>query len=321
MTDPKNTIAAQLEQTLADTSFDKLGEKYRGKVRDVYRTQERLVLITTDRVSAFDRVLGTIPFKGEVLNRLAAFGFEQTKDILPNHVISLPDPNVLVAKVIQAYPVEMVVRGYITGSLWRDYQSGKAHAYGIPMPRDLKKDQRFEQPILTPTTKAAIGEHDEPISKDEIIARGLMTKQQWEAAEKAAFALFARGSELAAKRGLILVDTKYELGEDINGTLTVIDEIHTPDSSRYWMADEYEARFAKGEGQKMLDKENLRGWLMEKHNFKGEGEPPVLTADIRTELAAKYLELYEQITGEAFNPQAGNVTERIRANLTKAGLI
>ncbi len=316
-----NPIVSQLHQTLTDTSFEQLGEKYRGKVRDVYRTKDRLVIITTDRVSAFDRVLGTIPFKGETLNRMAAFGFEQTKDILPNHVLSLPDPNVLVAKVIQAYPIEMVVRGYITGSLWRDYESGKAHAYGLPMPPSMKKDQRFDAPILTPTTKAEIGAHDEPISKAEIIKRGLMSKAQFEAAEKAAFALFQRGSELAAKRGLILVDTKYELGEDANGTLTVIDEIHTPDSSRYWMAEEYEARFAAGEGQKMLDKENLRGWLMEKHGFKGEGEPPVLTDDIRTELASKYLELYEQMTGERFDPKPGDVVERIRGNLTKAGLL
>lgn len=317
----QNPLHAQLAHTLKETSFPSLGEMYRGKVRDVYRSPDKLVIITTDRVSAFDRVLGTIPFKGEILNRMAAYGFEQTKDIAPNHVLSVPDPNVLIAKPIKAYPVEMVVRAYITGSLWRDYETGKAGAYGLPFPAGLKKDQRLDSLILTPTTKAELGEHDQPISRTEIIRRGLMTEAQFTAAETVAFALFMRGADRARERGLILVDTKYELGEDENGVLTVIDEIHTPDSSRYWMADSYEKLFAAGSGQRMLDKENLRGWLMDVHGFKGEGEPPKLSDDIRVSLAEKYAELYQQMTGQKFEPIVGDVSQRIRGNLTAAGLL
>lgn len=314
-------IEAQLPNTLKETNFPALGWLYRGKVRDVYRTPERLVIITTDRVSAFDRVLGTIPFKGEILNRMAADGFERTKDIIKNHLLSVPDPNVLVARPAKAYPVEFVVRGYITGSLWRDYQSGKAYAYGIPFPRALKKDQRFEAPVLTPTTKAELGEHDAPISREEIVARGLLTREQLERAEATALRLFERGGERAQARGLILVDTKYELGEDEHGELTLIDEIHTPDSSRYWIAAEYQARFERGEAQAMLDKENLRGWLMEKHNFSGHGTPPPLTDDIRITLARRYFDAFAQMTGEAFNPTPGDVRDRIAANLKRADLL
>ncbi len=314
-------LKEQLNLTLEKTSFSKLGELYRGKVRDVYSTEDRLVIVTSDRVSAFDRVLGTIPFKGEILNRMAVAAFRATEDILPNHLISIPDPNVLVVKRCRAYPVEFVVRGYITGSLWRDYQSGKAHAYGVPLPKDLAKDQRFDAPILTPTTKAEQGAHDQPISKDQIVADGLMTHPQLERAADAAFRLFARGTERAAERGLILVDTKYELGEDADGRLVVIDEIHTPDSSRYWMADEYPTRFAKGDAQRMLDKENLRGWLMEKHNFSGYGEPPPLDDEIRVTLATRYLEAYQLMVGDDFQPKAGKVLERIEQNLRRAGLL
>jgi phosphoribosylaminoimidazole-succinocarboxamide synthase len=313
-------LKQQLGSTLEETNFPQLGELYRGKVRDVYKSADRLVIITTDRVSAFDRVLGTIPFKGEILNRMATSAFEATKDIIANHILSIPDPNVLVAKRCNAYPVELVVRGYITGSLWRDYQSGKAHAYGVPLPEDMKKDQRFDRPILTPTTKAEKGEHDQPISREQIVERGLMTEQQLERASRVAFALFARGTERARQRGLILVDTKYELGEDQEGNLVVIDEIHTPDSSRYWMADEYEARFARGESQRMLDKENLRGWLIEKHGFSGHGAPPALDDDIRVALAEKYAEAYELMVGEKFDPRPGKVLERIERNLRAAGL-
>jgi phosphoribosylaminoimidazole-succinocarboxamide synthase len=316
-----DTISKQLPHTLKETHFPSLGDLYRGKVRDVYRTKERLVIITTDRVSAFDRVLGTIPYKGEILNRMAADGFQRTKDIVKNHVLSVPDPNVLVAKPVKAYPVEFVVRAYITGSLWRDFQSGKAHAYGVPFPRDLKKDQRFDRPILTPTTKAEIGEHDQPISIEEIVARGLMTKAAWDRAEAAALRLFQRGSERAKSRGLILVDTKYELGEDEAGELTLIDEIHTPDSSRYWIASEYETRFKNGEAQAMLDKENLRGWLIEKHGFSGEGTPPALTDDIRVTLARRYFDAFQQMTGEVFEPMVGDVLGRIEENLRRADLL
>lgn len=319
--DIRAALTAQLEHTLEETSFDELGALYRGKVRDVYRTPERLVIITTDRVSAFDRVLGTIPFKGEILNRLAAEQFEATKDLVQNHVLSIPDPNVQIAKPCAAYPVELVVRGYITGSLWRDYDAGSAGAYGLPLPKGMKKDQRFDAPILTPTTKAAQGDHDAPISLDEIVTRGLLERSKLERAAETALALFARGQALALERGLILVDTKYELGEDASGELTLIDELHTPDSSRYWIASEYEARFRAGEPQRMLDKENLRGWLMETHGFSGHGAPPPLTDDIRVTLARRYLEAYETLLGRPFEPKVGRVIDRIRGNLRRAGLL
>jgi len=314
-------LRAQLSHTLVETNLPALGSLYRGKVRDVYRAEGRLIMVTTDRVSAFDHVLGTIPFKGQILNAMALDAFDATKDILPNHLLSVPDPNVVVAKVCQAYPVELIVRGYITGSLWRDYEAGKADTYGVALPKGLKKDQRFDAPILTPTTKAELGAHDQPISPAEIVARGLMSQAQLDAATEAAFALYARGQDKAAARGLILVDTKYELGEDAQGQLTVIDEIHTPDSSRYWMADEYEARFAAGEAQAMLDKENLRGWLIETHGFSGHGEPPALDDEIRVTLAERYAEAHALMLGRPFEPEVGDVSARLEKNLADAGLL
>ena len=321
MSKTKDAVEAQLELTLKETNFAGMGELYRGKVRDVYRQGDRLIMVTTDRVSAFDHVLGTIPFKGQILNAMALDAFQATQDILPNHVLDVPDPNVVVAKVCRAYPVELIVRGYITGSLWRDYMAGTAGAYGVPLPSGLKRDQAFDAPILTPTTKAAIGTHDEPISARQIVAQGLLTKEQLAQASEAAFALYARGREKAASRGLILVDTKYELGEDVVCNLTVIDEIHTPDSSRYWMADEYEARFEAGEAQAMLDKENLRGWLIERHGFSGHGAPPHLDDEIRVTLARRYMEAYRLMVGAEFVPEAGDVSARLAANLKKAGLL
>ncbi len=319
--DLEAALTAQLAHTLDDTDFPGLGQRYRGKVRDVYRTGERLVVITTDRVSAFDHILGTVPFKGQILTEMAKAGFETTADILPNHVLDHPDPNVLVARPCRPYPVEFVVRGYITGSLWRDYQSGAAAAYELDFAADLKKDQRFARPILTPSTKAEQGAHDEPISKRAIVERGLMTAAQLEAAEAAALALYRRGVERAADRGLILVDTKYELGEDADGRLTVIDEIHTPDSSRYWRAESYPARFEAGQPQAMLDKENLRQWLIDTHGFSGHGPPPRLSDDIRVRLAARYAELYALMVGRPFTPQGGPVGARIHRNLRAAGLL
>lgn len=316
-----NPFAAQLPHTLLETHFPGLGPKYRGKVRDVYDRGDTLVIITTDRVSAFDHVLGTIPFKGQILNALAQAAFTATADLGPNHVVSLPDPNVVVAKKCKAFPVEMVVRAYLTGSLFRDYQAGTAAAYGVPLPSGMKKDQPFPAPILTPTTKAAVGTHDQPISEAEIRSQGLMTEAQLEAAKKLAFALFARGQQRAQARGLILVDTKYELGLAPDGALTVIDEIHTPDSSRYWVAASYAERFAAGQPQEMLDKENLRGWLIERHGFAGHGPPPALDDEIRVTLAERYAELHQRLLGQAFVPVIGDVEARIRANLERAGLL
>ena len=321
MTALETALTAQLAHTLESTDFSGLGAKYTGKVRDVYHRDDRLVIVTTDRVSAFDHVLGTIPFKGQILTELAQAGFSDTADILPNHVLAHPDPNVLIARPCRAYPIEFVVRGYITGSMWRDYGSGAAAAYDIDFPIGLKKDQRFDRPLLTPSTKAEQGAHDAPISKRAIIERGLLTEDQLTRAEAAALALFDRGVERAARRGLILVDTKYEFGEDADGQLTVIDEIHTPDSSRYWHADSYDARFAAGEPQAMLDKENLRQWLIDTHGFQGQGAPPPLSDEIRVTLATRYAELYALMLGRPFEAAVGSVAQRLEANLATAGLI
>ena len=242
---PDDKLRAQLPHTLRQIDLPALGELYRGKVRDNYSRGDRIVMVTTDRVSAFDHVLGTIPFKGEVLSRLTAFWFEKVKDLAPTHVVDLPDPSVMVVKRAKPLPIEIVIRGYITGSLWRDYQAGKAGAYGIAWPQGLRKDQRFDRPIITPSTKAEYGKHDEPISEREILAQGLVAPDLWREATAVAERLFQRGQEWALSRGLILVDTKYEMGT-VDGKLVVIDEIHTPDSSRYWVADGYEERFARG---------------------------------------------------------------------------
>jgi phosphoribosylaminoimidazole-succinocarboxamide synthase len=314
-------IRAQLSHTLRETSFPQLGQLYRGKVRDNYTQGDRIVMITSDRVSAFDHVLGTIPFKGEVLSRLTAFWFDKVKDVAPTHLVAAPDPSVMVVKRAKALPVEIIVRGYITGSLWRDYQTGKAAAYGIAWPSDLKKDQAFEQPILTPSTKAEYGQHDEPISEADLLARGLVTPEIWEEAAAIARRLFARGQEWASSRGLILVDTKYEMGIGPDGKLMVIDEIHTPDSSRYWVEGTYEARFSRGEEPEMLDKENIRQWLIKEHGFSGHGTPPALTDDVRVMLATKYIDVFERLTGETFASQVGSVEERIRRNLAAAGYL
>jgi phosphoribosylaminoimidazole-succinocarboxamide synthase len=307
-------LAQQLPHTLKETRFPALGERYQGKVRDVYRKGDRLVLVTTDRLSAFDHVLTTIPFKGEVLNRLAIFWFEKTRHLVPNHLIDAPDPNVVVARRCEPFPVEFVVRGYITGSLWRDYQAGKHTAYGVPFELGLKKDQKLVKPIITPSTKAAYGQHDEPISAQEIVRRGMMTEGSWQRTSELALALFEEGQRWAKTRGLILVDTKYEFGESA-GQIVLIDEIHTPDSSRYWIAEEYEARFTKQQDQKMLDKENIRQWLIRERGFSGDGTPPPIPDEVRVDLAEKYLTAFERITGSPINLAVGDVNIRIEQNL------
>jgi phosphoribosylaminoimidazole-succinocarboxamide synthase len=314
-------LRAQLPHTLRQADLPELGPLYRGKVRDNYSRGDEIVMITTDRVSAFDHVLGTIPFKGEVLSRLTLFWFDKVKDVAPTHLVAAPDPSVMVVKRAKALPVEIIVRGYITGSLWRDYQSGKAAAYGIDWPKGLKKDQPFDAPILTPSTKAEYGQHDEPISEADIVGRGLVRPDVWREAVAIARRLFARGQEWARSRGLILVDTKYEMGLGPDGRLMVIDEIHTPDSSRYWVAGSYEERFARGEEPEMLDKENIRQWLIKEHGFSGQGAPPPLTDDVRVMLATKYVEVYERLTGERFESQVGSVEQRIRKNLAAAGYL
>ena len=310
-------IKEQLPYTLDVFEGGDLGERYKGKVRENFYMGDEIIMVTTDRVSAFDHVLGTIPFKGQILTEIANFWFEKTKHIAPNHIISSPDPQVLVARRAETLPVEVIVRGYITGSLWREYEQGINGQYGFLIPEGLKKDQKFNAPILTPSTKAEYGKHDEPIARDTIV-NGLVEESVYAQAEEYALDLFTAGQEWASKQGLILVDTKYEFGM-VDDELIVIDEIHTPDSSRYWIASEYEKRFNEGQSQNMLDKENIRQWLIER-GFSGEGTPPVLTDEIRVTLAERYIELYTQLTGNEFHPLLGDVKSRIERNLEKAGI-
>ena len=312
-----NYIKEQLPYTLDVFEGGDLGEHYKGKVRENFYMDDEIIMVTTDRVSAFDHVLGTIPFKGQILTEIANFWFEKTKHIAPNHIISSPDPQVLVARRAETLPVEVIVRGYITGSLWREYEQGINGQYGFLLPEGLKKDQKFDTPILTPSTKAEYGKHDEPIARDAIV-NGLVEESVYAQAEEYALDLFTAGQEWASKQGLILVDTKYEFGM-VDDELIVIDEIHTPDSSRYWIASEYEKRFNEGQSQNMLDKENIRQWLIER-GFSGEGTPPVLTDEIRVTLAERYIELYTQLTGNEFHPLLGDVKSRIERNLEKAGI-
>lgn len=315
-----SALYAQLPNTLQQVKLPLQGTHYQGKVRDTYRQGDRLILLTSDRLSAFDHVLTTIPFKGEVLNRLATFWFERTKHVVPNHVLDVPDPNVTVARACEPFAIEMVVRGYLTGSLWRDYEKGTHTAYGLPFPAGLRKDEAFPEPIITPSTKAQYGKHDEPISEAEILARGLASPRDWARLTEAAKALFAEGQKWARTRGLILVDTKYEFGK-VGDDLYVIDEIHTPDSSRYWVADEYAERFQKGEDQRMLDKENIRQWLIRERNFSGHGTPPQIPNDVRVDLATKYLTAYERITGTELKLEPGDVHGRIEKSLRAAGYL
>ena len=315
----KDIITTQLDKTLNNSiaDLDNLGRHYRGKVRDNYYFDNQILMVTSDRVSAFDHVLGTIPFKGQILSEIASFWFDKTKEIVPNHFIKSIDPQVLLVKEAKPLPVEVIVRRYITGSLWRDYENSKHHVYDLDFGDNLKKNQRFSSAMLTPSTKEDYGKHDMPISRKEIINQKLVDKVIYEKAEEYALALFAEGEKWAKKQGLILVDTKYEFGL-VDGELIVIDEIHTPDSSRYWIESEYEKRFAAGEDQLMLDKENIRQWLISK-GFSGEGTPPELEDDIRILLSEKYMELYKILTGKDFIPSSGDVSNRIQNNIKNAG--
>jgi phosphoribosylaminoimidazole-succinocarboxamide synthase len=318
----QDVLKAQLPYTLKEADFPSLGQLYRGKVRDNYSKGDHIVMITTDRLSAFDRVLTTVPFKGELLNRLTTFWFEKTKDVAPNHILDVPDPSVLVVRKLSPLVVEMVVRGYITGSLWRDYEAGKgAKAYGIDLPPGMRRDQKFDEAILTPSTKEEVGKHDEPISPDELIARGTLTRKQWETIARMALDLFAAGQSWAAQRGLILVDTKYEFGTDASGKIWVIDEIHTADSSRYWIAEGSEDRFRRGEEQRMLDKEFIRQWLIRERNYKGEGPLPQIPDEVRVQLASRYAELVQTLTGEAPRLVAGDTRSRIEKALSGRGYL
>ena len=273
-----------------------------GKVRDIFDKGDSLVISTSDRISAFDRVLSTIPYKGEVLNRLSLFWFDNTKDIVPNHISEKITARTVAVKKCEVLPVEVIVRGYLTGSAWRDYQDGSAVS-GIELPPGMRMNQKFEKPLLTPSTKAEQGEHDMPISSEEIIRRGLVEEGLWRRVEEAAVALFNYGSRTLAAQGLILVDTKYEFGL-LNGELVIVDEMHTPDSSRFWYADTYSELFEAGEKQRKIDKEYLRQWLMEEKNFMGQGESPSIPDEVRTEVSRRYIQAYEQITGTDFIPES-----------------
>lgn len=280
---------------------------------------EKLVMVATDRISAFDVVLPKgIPFKGQMLNQIAAKFLDATTDICPNWKMATPDPMVTVGVMCEGFPVEMIVRGYLCGSAWRAYKSGVREICGVKLPEGMKENQKFPEPIITPTTKAEIGEHDTDISKEEILAKGLATPEEYAILEKYTMALFKRGTEIAAERGLILVDTKYEFGKH-NGTIYLMDEIHTPDSSRYFYSEGYEERFAKGEPQKQLSKEFVREWLMD-NGFQGkEGQQvPEMTDEIVTSISERYIELYEHITGEKFvKEDTSNIAERIEKNVTE----
>jgi phosphoribosylaminoimidazole-succinocarboxamide synthase len=312
-------LAANLGNTLGATDLRALGAKYEGKVRDNYTTADgRRFIVVTDRISAFDRVLGTIPFKGQVLNRLAAWWFEKTRDVAKNHLVRVPDPNVL--ECVECTPIlcEFVVRAYVTGStstsIWTHYEKGARVFCGHVLPDGMKKNQKLPAPILTPATKAPKGEHDISGSREEILATKNVTPEDFDAAAAIAMRLFAAGRRSCAERGLVLVDTKYELGKTKGGEVVVIDEIHTPDSSRFWMADTYETRFARGEDPEPLDKDFVRRYFT-KLGYKGDGEPPPLPDDVRIGAAKRYIDAFEKITGTAFVPDTAPPLARIAKNL------
>ena len=308
-------------QAITRTEFDftNMTGKYVGKVRDVYSIgEEYLVMVATDRISAFDVVLPKgIPYKGQVLNQIASMFLNDTSDIVPNWKIASPDPIVTVGYRCKSFPVEMIVRGYLTGSSWRSYKAGAREICGVAIPDGMKEHQKFDKPIITPTTKAELGEHDQDISKEEIITKGLVSRKDYEQLEKYTLALFERGSQIAAERGLILVDTKYEFGKR-GGEIYLIDEIHTPDSSRYFYADSYDDLFAKGEPQRQLSKEFVREWLMES-NFQGrKGDKlPEMTEKIVASISERYIELYEKITGTKFVKASyeDDIYERVETNI------
>ena len=320
----KDTIVKHLDHCLDDTSFLKIPGQKKGKVRDSYDLGDRLMLITTDRQSAFDRVLANIPFKGQVLNQVSAFWFEKTRHIVKNHILSIPDPNVTIATKCNVFPIEFVVRGYLTGSTdtsaWTQYEKGIRTICGNKLPSGMIKNQKFNKPILTPTTKSDA--HDESISAEEIISRGIIDESTWKKLESIAFNLFNFGQEVAARNGLILVDTKYELGTDEFGEIVLIDEIHTPDSSRYWIEATYKERFLANKEPENIDKEFLRLWFRDHCDPYKDKVLPEAPAELVAELSHRYIRLYEMITGKDFEINENvPVKERMLKNLTNAGIM
>ena len=315
----REALCAQLATTIADTALPGLRTVHHGKVRDSYLLPDgRRLIVTTDRVSAFDQILGTLPCKGQVLNQLAAHWFRRSAHVAPNHLLSTPDPNLMVVRDCQPLPVELVMRGYLTGvtstSIWVAYQRGERRFAGHDLPEGLRKNEPLPRPLLTPSTKAEKGGHDETLSADEILSRGLLDEATLSAASALCQRLFAFGQAEARARGLILADTKYELGRarsaDSREELLVIDEIHTPDSSRYWFAEDYEARLSRGEEPRALDKEYLRRYLVSV-GYRGEGPPPPLPDDVRVEASCRYIEALQLLTGAPFAPVLGDATARL----------
>ena len=315
--------ARHLDLVLDDATISELPNHYRGKVRDNYDLPDgRRIIIATDRLSAFDRNIAAIPFKGQVLTQIARFWFDRTADLCPNHVIEYPDPNALVCRRLDILPVEVVVRDYLAGttatSVWSMYKAGKREIYGSRFPDGLRENEKLPQIVITPTTKARDGEHDEPITAGEILGRGLLIEAQWREVSERALALFARGRDIAAERGLILVDTKYEFGLDADGRIVLADEIHTPDSSRYWFAESYPRRFAAGEPPDSFDKDFLRRWVAARCDPYRDPIPPI-PREVIAETARVYIDAFERITGERFVMSQPDtpVLDRIRANLRR----
>jgi len=319
----RKTLAAHLDNVLADATIPELPNRYRGKVRDNYDLPDgRRIVIATDRLSAFDRVITAIPCKGQVLTQIARFWFDATADLCANHVIDYPDPNVLVCRRLEIMPVEIVVRDYLTGttgtSVWPMYKAGRRQIYGIRFPDGLRENEKLPSTVITPTTKAADDGHDEPLTPGDIIDRELLTSEQWQEVSELALVLFARGRELAAERGLIIVDTKYEFGFDPAGRIILADEVHTPDSSRYWISESYEDRFAAGQPPETLDKDFLRRWITQRCDPYRDPIPEI-PREIILEAARIYIGVFETITGQSFvipNPDIP-IIERIRANLAR----
>lgn len=323
MTIDDKTLRQGLGLTLDHSDLDALGEKYEGKVRDNYTTKDgRRILVVTDRISAFDRVLGTLPFKGQVLNSVAAWWFDETKGICPNHVLDVPDPNVMIGVNCEPLEVEMVVRAYITGvtstSIWTHYARGERVFCGHRLPEGLRKHEKLPEPILTPSTKAPKGDHDVSASREEILAMGRLTAAEFDEAAGYAMALFHHGQKVCADRGLILVDTKYEFGKTPDGKIVVIDEIHTPDSSRFWYANTYRSRFEAGEDPQSFDKEYVRRWLSQQ-GYKGDGPIPEIPDEVRVEASRRYIEACDVIRGTAFEPNLEPPLPRVRRNLGLGG--
>lgn len=300
-----------------------LGVPARGKVRDAYALPDgKRLFVTTDRLSAFDRVLGAVPYKGQVLTQLSAFWFRETEAIVPNHLVAVPDPNAMVVVPCQVFPVEVVVRGYITGvtktALWYRYAQGERVIYGHRLPEGLRKNEPLPEPLITPTTKGGPTGHDERLTPQQVVEEGWLDAETWDEVQAAALALFRLGQERARKAGLLLVDTKYEFGRAADGRILLVDEVHTPDSSRFWLAETYEERLARGEEPESLDKEFVRLWYAER-GYQGEGEPPPLPPDLAASLALRYIQAYERLTGTTFVPAPYPAEPRIAVNLERAG--